>query len=285
MPAPASQPTRASARETRQPERFRHGNQQEVRRRLSPPPSPPREEIAVVAQPGVERVAAVRLEVIGVGEEEEILEIAEALGHGGGLGEEAADEEEEEAVEAVDEELGQEGGAEGAGEEALLNREARRVRGVEDEQRELADRLDPEVPDPLIGPPLLDGDGWREIDRLGAWECALNTFSSMEEVPFAFRVSWGKAVARVLTSILGATSQEDLDRALKWWLIMPAALLRQARRGGQNGRGRAEVAGRFRAVAEDNWDFLITSLTADKTREERRRRAEGQRAELQASSK
>ena len=36
MPPPASQPTRVSARESRQPERFRHGSQQEVRRRLSP---------------------------------------------------------------------------------------------------------------------------------------------------------------------------------------------------------------------------------------------------------
>ena len=152
------------------------------------------------------------------------------------------------------------------------------MRGVGGEQRELADRLDPEVPGPVNGRPLLDGDGWREIDRLGAWECALNSFSSMEEVPFPYRVSWGKAMGRVLASILGATNQEDLDRALKWWLIMPAALLRQAKRGGQNGRGRAEVAGRFRAVADDNWDFLITSLMEDKVREERRRRAEDQRS-------
>ena len=215
----------------------------------------------MVAQPGVGveedqalLPAPVRIAVVGTGEEEQIVELEE-LQHGGGEEEEEAggveggEEVEEAAV------VEQEGGADGAREEALLNREARRVRGVGGEQRELADRMDPEVPGPLIGPPLLDGDGWREIDRLGAWECALNSFSSLEEVPFAYRVSWGKAMARVLSSILGATNQEDLDRALKWWLIMPAALLRQARRGGQNGRGRAEVAGRFRAVADDNWDF------------------------------
>ena len=59
-----------------------------------------------------------------------------------------------------------------------------------------------------------------------------------------------------------------MDRALKWFLILPAALLRQAKRGSQNGRGRAEVAARFTAVSEDNWGALITALTADKGREE-----------------
>ena len=63
---------------------------------------------------------------------------------------------------------------------------------------------------------------------------------------------------------------------MKWLLILPAALLRQARRGGQNGRGRAEVAGRFRAVVDGDWGALITSLMADKVREERRRRVESQ---------
>ena len=169
-------------------------------------------------------------------------------------------------------------------EDPLLNRGARIVRGVEEEQGQLADRLNPVVPGPLGGPVLLDGDGWRMIDQLGAWDCALNIFSSMEEIPLAHRVSWGRAMSRVLTSILNASIDEDLDRALKWLLILPAALLRQARRGGQNGRGRAEVAGRFRAVVDGDWGALITSLMADKVREERRRRVESQRAARPAQS-
>lgn len=106
----------------------------------------------------------------------------------------------------------------------------------------------------------------------------------MEEVPLAFRVGWGKVVCRVLTAILSATDQEELDRALKWLLILPAAFLRQARRGGQNGRGRAEVAGRFRAASDDNWGFLITTLMADRVREERRRQTESRREARPAMS-
>ena len=38
------------------------------------------------------------------------------------------------------------------------------------------------------------------------------------------------------------------------------------------------MAGRFGAVADNDWGSLITSLMVDKVREERRRRAESQRA-------
>ena len=65
---------------------------------------------------------------------------------------------------------------------------------------------------------------------------------------------------------------------------MPAALLRQARRGGQNGRGRAEVAARFRAAAEGDWGFLITSLRRDRAKEVKRRETEGRRAARPARS-
>ena len=222
-------------------------------RAISPPPSP------------------VRLEIVGIGEEDVIVELGE-LGHGGNV-----EEEEEVDGEGREVEVPVRDGA-------LLHPVGRRVRGAEAEQGDVASRLDPEVPGPTDGDPLLDADGWREIDRLGAWECALNTFSSMEEVPLAFRVGWGKVVCRVLTAILSATDQEELDRALKWLLILPAAFLRQARRGGQNGRGRAEVAGRFRAASDDNWGFLITTLMADRVREERRRQTESRREARPAMS-
>ena len=41
---------------------------------MTPPPSPPREERPVVRQPAVDQV---RLEIIGIGEEEEIVELEE----------------------------------------------------------------------------------------------------------------------------------------------------------------------------------------------------------------
>ena len=177
--------------------------------------------------------------------------------------------------------LGQ--GAQGQG-VAVLNAVGRRVRGAEEEQGDVASRLRPAIPGPCEGEPLVDADGWREIDRLSAWECEMNIFTSMEEVPPPFEVGWGKAATRVLTVILNAPDQEQLDRALKWWLILPAALLRQARRGGQNGRGRAEVAARFRAAAEGDWGFLITSLRSDRAKEVKRRETESRRAARPARS-
>ena len=134
---PASQPTRVSQRETRRPERFRGGGQPEGRRRVSPPPSPPREERPVVPQPGIEQVAQVRLEIIGIGEEDEILELEELVEDG------AAGREEAERVE--DGEIGVDA--------PILGPQERRVRGVAAGERGgLADRLDPEVPGPQPGP-------------------------------------------------------------------------------------------------------------------------------------
>ena len=292
MPPPGSQPSRASARETRPVQRLRYAASQPVqRRRPAPSPPPPREEPAPIPDPDpdlhqeageleleeggaevqqqVQERVPVRLGTVGA---EEIMELEE-LRHGGG--------EEEGAGGEGAEEIGPEAAVRG---EALLQPVGRRLRGAEAEQGDVASRLDPEIPGPRNGAPLVDADGWREIDRLGAWECAMNMFSSMEEVPFCFRVGWGKAVTRVITAVLNATNQEELDRALKWLLILPAAFLRQARRGGQNGRGRAEVAGRFRAAVEDNWGFLITSLMADMAREERRRQTERRRVARPAMS-
>ena len=177
MPPRSSQPTRASSRETRPPEWFRSASQP-VRRRASPPPSPRREErLLEELEPrrGVEEAEGqapppVRIEVIGVGEEEEILELDE-LQHGGG-------EEEEGAGGEGAEEIGPEAAVRG---EALLQPVGRRLRGAEAEQGDVASRLDPEIPGPRNGAPLVDADGWREIDRLGAWECAMNMFASMED--------------------------------------------------------------------------------------------------------
>ena len=75
---------------------------------------------------------------------------------------------------------------------AVLQVVGRRVRGAEDEQGDVASRLEPTIPGPCEGEPLVDADGWREIDRLSAWECEMNIFTSMEEVPSSFRVGGGR---------------------------------------------------------------------------------------------
>ena len=60
----------------------------------------------------------------------------------------------------------------------------------------------------------------------------------MENVPRQHREVWGKAMARVLCRIVGADNSIEMDRALKWFLILIQALFRQARRGGRRGKGR-----------------------------------------------
>ena len=61
----------------------------------------------------------------------------------------------------------------------ILVPQGRRVRGVEGEMGELADRLNPQVPGPFIGPLPLAGTSWGDIDRLGTCERVLNPFVSM----------------------------------------------------------------------------------------------------------
>ena len=112
MPPPltASQPARTSGRVRRTVERFRFdaASQPIGGRAVSPPPSP------------------VRLEVVGIGEEEAIVELGELVHEEDPL--EGEGGEGEGGVEAAEAEGG------GTRDEALLNLEARRVRGVGGEQ-------------------------------------------------------------------------------------------------------------------------------------------------------
>ena len=169
----ASQPTRTSGRATRQVDRFRFdGSSQPVGvRAVSPPPSP------------------VRLEIVGIGEEEAIVELEELVQGGEEDGVAGADFLEQEDEEHVEEGLRVE---EPVGGEALLHPVGRRVRGADAEQGDVVSRLDPVVPGPIDGNPLLDADGWREIDRLGAWDCALNTFLLWRRCPLHLGLGGGR---------------------------------------------------------------------------------------------
>ena len=134
---------------------------------------------------------------------------------------------------------------------------------------DLADRLDPDVPGPLLGPLNQDGNGWADIDQLGAWECALNPFTTMLSIPGPLESKWGRVVAAVLRSILNAPDEESLTRALKWFLILPQAFLRQTKRGGQ--AGRSSVAGWFNAAMEDDYSMILHLLMIDRQKEKERR--------------
>ena len=76
---------------------------------------------------------------------------------------------------------------------------------------------------------------------------------------------WGRVVAAVLRSILNAPDEESLTRALKWFLILPQAFLRQTKRGGQ--AGRSSVAGWFNAAMEDDYSMILHLLMIDRQKE------------------
>ena len=153
------------------------------------------------------------------------------------------------------------------------------VRGLAGgEQMELADRLDPEVPDRLTGQSEMDPEGWHMVDQLSVWDCSLCLFYTMERVPSALKEKWGKVVARVLREVLRATSPLALCRALKMFLLLPQAFLRQAKRGGQVGR--SSVAARFNSACGGDWGRVIAHLLVDRERKEERR-GQGQRVTRQ----
>ena len=108
----------------------------------------------MVAQPRVEMaggraVSPPRLEIAGMGEEEVMVELEELVQ--GGI-------EDEDVVEA-------DGAEDQIAEAPILGPQERRVRGVAPGERgELADRLDPEVPGPILGPLPKDASGWSNID-------------------------------------------------------------------------------------------------------------------------
>ena len=113
----------------------------------------------------------------------------------------------------------------------------REVAGTVGEQALLQDLLDPDVPGPHAGPVAEDTYGWNQIDKLGVWECALCEFPTLLDIPRCYREVWASAVDKVLSAIQEAEGGIQLERGLKWLLILPKAIFRQGRRGGKAGKG------------------------------------------------
>ena len=58
----------------------------------------------------------------------------------------------------------------------------------------------------------------------------------MSEVLLVHKEKWVRAVSSVLRWIQEASTEQELTRSLKWWLILPQVLLRQAQRNGKKGQ-------------------------------------------------
>ena len=130
-----------------------------------------------------------------------------------------------------------------------------------DDRFDLTPFVDPIIPGPCQESDIVeDADGWNMIDSLGAWECAATITAPLEEVPGAFRNGWSVALLTVLRKIQQAGSDEELIRALKWFLALPKLLLREPKRGGRKGQGTGELSARFEAIRTDNWGKLLVFL-------------------------
>ena len=138
--------------------------------------------------------------------------------------------------------------------------------------------INPAIPAPLQGPLVEDEEGWSEVDSWCALECAVSGIVPLKDVPSAFRKAWSAALstvlARVNLAVLGGT-QEQIDRSLKWFLALPKLLLRELRRGGQQGQGTGEISSKFEALREGNWGTLLQLLRRDEEVERMRRESTG----------
>ena len=107
-----------------------------------------------------------------------------------------------------------------------------------------------------------DSDGWSFIAKLGAYECFLTCFPSLQEVPNQHEEAFAEAVAEVLRRRERAISDLETRLALSWWLFLPQALLRRPNRGGR--AGRQQVAKRFACLSRGDWGGLIDLWEKDR---------------------
>ena len=115
-----------------------------------------------------------------------------------------------------------------------------------------------------------DFEGRHAVDELEAETCMLGHFRMLPRVPGHLEAQWARAMADGFDAVVEAHrnvaaevpgAAEDLDRALKWQLVLPQLLLRAPPRGGA--RGDAMVDSRFALYAEGRWRELVRLLKLD----------------------
>ena len=78
--------------------------------------------------------------------------------------------------------------------------------------------LDPDIPEGLDEERVVDNvEGWTEIDKWSAWNCASCMIQPLEDVPKAYQKAWSSAFSSILRKIKNASHEEELDRYLKWF--------------------------------------------------------------------
>ena len=140
-------------------------------------------------------------------------------------------------------------------------RDHRSVAGVQEDKVELAEYLDPLVPGPHIGALGEDSEGWNLIDQWGVWDCRLCEFPTRQDIPREYREVWAAALDKIFRKINEASEGIELERGLKWLLIIPKAVFRQSKRGGKAGKGL--IAKRINCLVKGDWGGLLNLLESD----------------------
>ena len=130
---------------------------------------------------------------------------------------------------------------------------------------------------------VLSAPEFHSINRWNAWDCILSPCLAMTDVPPPHREKWASWLTDILQQILEAQTEEQLDRALKWFRVYPQATLRQPKRLGQKGQGPMMVASRFQAIRNGDWGRLLEMLYLDRVRERKRQEVQKRKALCQGS--
>ena len=120
-------------------------------------------------------------------------------------------------------------------EEEVVNNEVERQ--DDNDFGNLTERMEAPLPGPRVTQPEDESpDGWHLIDMLGVEDCFHCSFSTMQDVPSEFQMTWTHAWATVLRREVEAESDLAKERALKWMAFLSQGLLRTPRRGAKAGR-------------------------------------------------
>ena len=95
----------------------------------------------------------------------------------------------------------------------------------------------------------------------------------MLDIPRCYREVWARAMDRILSKIQEAEDGIQLERGLKWLLILPKALFRQGRRGGKAGKGL--ISQRINSLVRGDRGSLLTMLKKDRQLVDKEGRGQG----------
>ena len=142
------------------------------------------------------------------------------------------------------------------------------MRREQDARRHRQERYQEEQPEPPP-PSTAPSDsliGWHAIDNLTVLECAVNPSQMLFDVPHACIAGYANAQVDVLSRIEDAASsgtEEELARALKWFLALDAIILRTPTRGGSRGNAADIVSQRLRLWRAEDMTPLVQKWRRD----------------------